>query len=98
MHPNIVGIGASGAIRGLWGILIVLAALGDKRVVGGRSMLIVNGMIFTGLTLAQGFAIPGIDNAAHIGGLATGAVAGLLIFLFSWGEKPRGGSAGGGEK
>jgi rhomboid protease GluP len=87
MHPAIVGVGASGAIMGLLGILLTLALLGDKRVVAGRGILIVNCLIFAGLTLAQGIANPGIDNAAHIGGLATGIVIGVLIFLFSWGAK-----------
>jgi rhomboid protease GluP len=87
MHPEITSFGASGAIMGLWGILLVLALLGDKRVVAGRGPIVVNCLIFAGLTLAQGAVISGIDNAAHVGGLVTGAVVGVLIFLFSWGEK-----------
>jgi len=51
-HPNTVSFGASGAIMGLLGILLVLALLGDKRIVAARSIIIVNCLIFAGLTLA----------------------------------------------
>ena len=87
VHPAIVGVGASGAIMGLWGIVLSLALLGDKRIAGGRRPIVLNCVVFAGLTLAQGAVNPGIDNAAHIGGLATGLVIGGLIFWFSWGEK-----------
>ena len=86
-HPATISVGASGAIMGLWGIVLVLALLGDKRVVAGRWAMVANGVTFAGLTLAQGIANPGIDNAAHIGGIVTGVAIGGLIFLFSWGEK-----------
>jgi membrane associated rhomboid family serine protease len=87
MHPATVAVGASGAIMGLWGIALTLALLGDQRIAAARWVVVVNCLIFGGLTLAQGFANPEIDNAAHIGGLVTGVVIGLLTFLFSWGDK-----------
>ena len=86
-HPTITTVGASGAIMGLFGILVVLAALGDKRVAGLRTAILTNCTIFAGLTLGQGFLIPGIDNSAHIAGFAAGAALGLPIFTLSWGER-----------
>ena len=87
VHPSTVSFGASGAIMGLWGILLVLALLRDKRIGAARWLIVVNCLIFAGLTFAQGFAVPGIDNAAHVGGFATGVVIGLPMLLFSWGAK-----------
>ena len=87
LHPTITTVGASGAIMGLFGILAVLAVLGDERIAGLRTAILTNCAIFAGLTLFQGFLIPGIDNSAHIAGFAAGAVLGLPIFALSWGER-----------
>jgi membrane associated rhomboid family serine protease len=87
VHPTVVGVGASGAIMGLWGTVLMLALLGDKRIGAGRRPIILNCLLFAGLTLAQGAVNPEIDNAAHIGGLVTGLVIGGLMFWFSWGEQ-----------
>jgi rhomboid protease GluP len=81
MHPNTVSIGASGAIFGLFGMLLTLVLLGDARLSVVRSMVLVNAGIFVGLNSLIGAASAGIDNAAHVGGLVTGAVLGLGIFL-----------------
>jgi membrane associated rhomboid family serine protease len=80
MHPDIVGVGASGAIFGLAGILLVLLGLNDWRVAAIRRGALINIGIFVVYNLAIGAATPGIDNAAHVGGLATGAVVGLVLF------------------
>ena len=82
LHPNIVSVGASGAILGLWGVLIALALLGDARVIKQeRKPLLINGLTFAGLTVFLGSLTPGIDNAAHVGGLATGLLLGAIIWL-----------------
>jgi membrane associated rhomboid family serine protease len=85
-QPTIVSIGASGSIMGLFGILLVLAVLGDRRVVGMRSAILANCVIFAGLTIFMGVVTPGIDNTAHVAGFVAGMVLGLPIFAFSWGE------------
>jgi membrane associated rhomboid family serine protease len=73
-------VGASGAIFGLFGILFVATrahhpAL-DRRgsaLVGQIGMLLIINLVF-------GFAAGSqIDNAAHLGGLATGALLGLAF-------------------
>jgi membrane associated rhomboid family serine protease len=94
IHPEMTSVGASGAIMGLLGVLLMLAVLGDKRVAAGRSIIFVNCLIFGGLTLAQGAINPGIDNIAHIGGLTVGIVLGVLIWRLSWGAKPEAQSGG----
>lgn len=67
--PETFGVGASGAVFGVFGAFYVLArarGLDTSQVAG----LIV-------LNLFIGLAVPGIDNAAHAGGLVTGAVVAL---------------------
>jgi rhomboid protease GluP len=81
VHPATVSVGASGAILGLWGILLALVLLRDSRIVGLQNLILVNAAVFVGLTLAVGAVGHGIDNAAHIGGLLTGALLGAVIFF-----------------
>jgi rhomboid protease GluP len=81
MHPNTMSVGASGAIFGLFGMLLTLVLLGDARLAVVRSVVLVNAGIFVGLNLLIGAASVGIDNAAHVGGLVTGVVLGLGFFL-----------------
>lgn len=79
-HDAIPSAGASGAIFGLFGMLLGL--------VSGRQQSIpaalikeqrVNVVQFLLLNLALGTAIPGIDLAAHLGGFAAGCVCGFLL-------------------
>src|SRR5579863_5941276 len=81
-HPYVPSVGASGAIFGLAGALISAFKLGEFSV--PRSAL--SGTLrslgaFVVYNLIFGFALPGIDNAAHIGGLITGLIVGALIAL-----------------
>ncbi|RMH39456.1 MAG: rhomboid family intramembrane serine protease [Deltaproteobacteria bacterium] len=67
--------GASGAVLGLAGAL--LAELGLRRDAypkRWRSGLFRLLLLLTGANVAIGFAYPAIDQAAHLGGLAAGAV------------------------
>jgi|SRR5580704_6523239 membrane associated rhomboid family serine protease len=83
-HPYVPSVGASGAIFGLAGALVAAFKLGEfsvpRAALSGtlRSLgaFIVYNLIF-------GFAIPGIDNAAHIGGLVTGLIVGALIAVMA---------------
>lgn len=84
-HPATVTVGASGAIMGLFGILVALAVFGDRRVVGARVLILTNCAIFVGLTLFVGAMTLGVDNTAHVVGFLTGVLFGLAIFAFSWG-------------
>jgi membrane associated rhomboid family serine protease len=73
--------GLSGAIFGMFGILLTLVVLRDERIAELRKLILVNASIFVVLNLFLGSVSHGIDNAAHIGGLATGVLLGLGIFL-----------------
>lgn len=80
MHPEVVGVGASGAIFGLFGILLTLLLLKDRRIVAvARKPILINTAIFVAFNLAAGAASYGIDNTAHVGGLLTGLVLGLVL-------------------
>ncbi|MFL6127968.1 MAG: rhomboid family intramembrane serine protease [Mycobacteriales bacterium] len=76
--PDTLGVGASGAVFGLFGALVVLRNRvgADAR---GVAMLI-------GLNLVISFAVPGISWQAHVGGLLTGIVVALL--LGGWRRRP----------
>jgi len=73
VHPMVVGGGASGAIFGVAGGLIVALRVRPGASVrpGGRFMSSL--VMFVLYNLFFGFATPGIDNIAHLGGLVTGA-------------------------
>lgn len=70
--PNTVSVGASGAIFGLMGALVV----------AGRHLRadITQVLILIGINVVIGFLAPGVDWRAHLGGLLTGAA---VAFVFS---------------
>src|SRR5438552_5187935 len=79
-HPNTISAGASGAIFGLFGVLLVFGLRYRnsippffKRAVGTGVLPIIV------INLIIGFTIPAIDNSAHIGGLLAGALLALVI-------------------
>lgn len=73
-----ISVGASGAIFGLFGLL--LAAGRIHHPVDRQSRMIVSQLGFLILiNIAFGFAVPGIDNAAHLGGLAAGLWIGAVL-------------------
>jgi membrane associated rhomboid family serine protease len=83
-HPFTPSVGASGAIFGLAGALLAAFKLGEFSV--PRSAL--SGTLrslgaFVFYNLIFGVALPGIDNAAHIGGLLTGLIVGTVIALLA---------------
>jgi rhomboid protease GluP len=72
-------VGASGAIFGLMGALIAyLIKHQDRFHVRDKRVGIVL-LAWAAFTLALGLTTPFVDNGAHIGGLLTGIVAGLVI-------------------
>lgn len=69
-------LGASGAIMGLFGALVAIGLS-----LPPRGMSVVTQVLpIIGINIAFGFAVPGISNAAHIGGLVSGFVVGWLLF------------------
>ncbi|AWN82128.1 rhomboid family intramembrane serine protease [Candidatus Cardinium hertigii] len=74
-HPETISVGASGAIFGLYGVLVTLLLFKtfDKEL---NKELLSNTLFFLGYNLLQGSMDNCIDNAAHIGGLLTGCIIG----------------------
>lgn len=70
-------VGASGAIFGLFGALL---AIGMRLGPRGRT-LVSQAFPIIVINILFGFSLRNIANSAHIGGLATGFVAGLLLFV-----------------
>jgi rhomboid protease GluP len=78
VFPN-PSVGASGAIFGLFGLLAVSSYV-HKPALGPRGGALTTQIVFLiVINVAIGFTLPGIDNAAHLGGLAAGAWLGLVI-------------------
>ena len=69
------GVGASGAIFGIAGVLLVY--LYKRRNSTFTNAAYKSILMFVGLNLMIGFVFPGIDNWAHIGGLAGGIALGF---------------------
>ena len=78
-HPLSTGAGASGAIFGLAGALIAVLYLGKLPIAGAALKPTLKSLLsFAGYNLFFGLSA-GIDNAAHLGGLATGLVLGAVL-------------------
>jgi membrane associated rhomboid family serine protease len=77
LDPQTVGIGASGAIFGIFGVFLVYnyrrrdTALGLARLRMGLVLLAINALL--------GFTIAGIDWRAHVGGLIAGLAIGVAV-------------------
>jgi membrane associated rhomboid family serine protease len=75
---NVPSVGASGAVFGLFGLLLTAGRIHHPVDKQSRALVSQLGMLIV-INLLFGFAVPGIDNAAHLGGLAAGLWLGALI-------------------
>jgi len=82
LAPTQAVIGASGAIFGLFGALLVI-----QRSFGGTNPQLVIVLV---LNLVLGFVVPGISWQAHIGGLLVGILLGWLMVKDREADKPQG--------
>jgi membrane associated rhomboid family serine protease len=83
-HPSVPSVGASGAIFGLAGALITALKLGEFSVPRAALSGTLRSLgAFVVYNLIFGFVLPGVDNTAHIGGLITGLIVGVLIALIA---------------
>ena len=79
INPGIDGVGASGAIFGLFGAIFVTDRVHRPALTrSARSLTTQIGMLIV-INLVIGFAVPFIDWAAHIGGLLAGAWLGFVL-------------------
>jgi rhomboid protease GluP len=80
--PWIPGVGASGAIFGLFGLLFVFGYRYRNELPLNFRRAVTTGMLPVILiNLFIGYSIPAIDNSAHIGGLIMG---GMLAFVIPY--------------
>lgn len=75
-RPYGISIGASGALFGLIGSMIAYGYRNRRSVSDPARNMFVKWAIYA---LLFGFIVPGLDNAAHIGGLVGGMAFGWLV-------------------
>jgi rhomboid protease GluP len=78
-HPVSVGIGASGAIFGIFGAVVGFALVHHKRMHDEFKSFIQSVGVILLLNLAIGLIFPNIDMSAHIGGAISGVIGGAMI-------------------
>jgi rhomboid protease GluP len=79
IHPVSVGVGASGAIFGIFGALAgFFLAHRDKIASHSKAFMKDFGVIIA-INLVIGLSIPSIDVSAHIGGLVVGFIGGFVL-------------------
>ena len=72
--------GASGAIFGVYGALLVFVWRERQQLNPGEFRWLFWGALgFSAVSITLGLIIPGIDNSAHIGGLVAGCLLGMLF-------------------
>ena len=79
MHAETISAGASGAIFGLYGIFLAFL-LFHHIPRAQRKALLISILLFVGYNLVYGMKA-GIDNAAHIGGLLSGFLLGIIYVI-----------------
>lgn len=77
---QVVSAGASGAIYGVIGALLVLLVV---RQIRSRDLSPTRIVIMVVISIYHGLASTGVDNGAHIGGLLAGIVGGFLLSKIS---------------
>ena len=83
-------VGASGALFGLVGVLFVFGLKFRKELPEGFKRAFGTGMLpMIAINLFIGFTIPIIDNAAHLGGLVSGALLALFVHYKRPGESAK---------
>ena len=84
-YPNTISVGASGAIFGLYGAILGLLLTDAFSKDGKQGILAMIG-VYVVINLLWGLT-GGIDNAAHIGGLLSGALIGIALYKLSGDKK-----------
>ncbi|HVI49452.1 MAG TPA: rhomboid family intramembrane serine protease [Chitinophaga sp.] len=80
VHKGVVGVGASGAIFGLYGVFLALLTTTLFRPAARKAFLVYIGL-FTVLSFAVAFFSVGIDNVAHLAGYISGLFFGYLLYF-----------------
>jgi len=78
-NDAVVGAGASGAIMGILGAVAAFYFIRRNNLGGGDRQIFKGLFVIAGINVILGFTIQGIDNWAHMGGLAGGFVIGMVL-------------------
>jgi rhomboid protease GluP len=79
VHPQSVGVGASGAIFGVFGALAGFFLAHRGQIQEHTKAFMKDFAIIIAINIVIGLSIPSIDMTAHIGGLLVGIVGGFMI-------------------
>jgi rhomboid protease GluP len=79
MHPVSVGVGASGAIFGIFGALAGFFMAHRDMIASHSKAFMKDFSVIILINLVIGLAIPSIDVSAHVGGLLIGFIGGYVI-------------------
>lgn len=79
MHPQSVGVGASGAIFGAFGALAGFFVAHREGMASHSKAFMKDFAIIIGINLVIGFSIPSVDVSAHFGGLMAGFIGGFIL-------------------
>ena len=74
---TVVSAGASGAVFGLMGALLGIVVRYKGRMIGKLNKKKI--LLLAALSIYIGLTTAGVDNAAHIGGLASGFILGMML-------------------
>ncbi|GAC1373341.1 MAG: hypothetical protein NVSMB44_41330 [Ktedonobacteraceae bacterium] len=77
--PDVVSVGASGAIFGLVGAYSTFVVVHRRAFRSGGIFALLWLVVIIGINLGIGFIIPNVDNYAHVGGLLSGCLLGWLF-------------------
>jgi len=79
MHPASVGVGASGAIFGIFGAMAGFFLANRDKIEAHTKAFMKDFAIIIGINLVLGFSISSVDVSAHVGGLVAGFIGGYVI-------------------
>jgi len=79
VHPGSVGVGASGAIFGVFGALAGFFLAHRDKIASHSKAFMKDFAIIIGINLVIGLSIPSVDVSAHIGGLVVGLIGGFVL-------------------
>jgi len=81
VHPEVVAVGASGAIFGIFGAMAGFFLANRSRLMEDSQAFMQQFAVIIILNLIIGFSIESIDVTAHIGGLLMGILGGFVLSI-----------------
>ncbi len=79
VHPVSIGVGASGAIFGIFGALAGFFIAHREEIASHSKAFMKSFSLIIAVNLLIGLSIPDVDVSAHIGGLLAGLIGGYML-------------------